>query len=82
MRQGRPGRPGSGTGPPQRFGAVLFDCDSTLSAIEGVEELAAAHRAEVVALTESAMRGQVPLEQVYARRLELARPTRERVAEL
>lgn len=65
-----------------RFGAVLFDCDSTLSSLEGIEALAAEHRAEVTRLTEQAMRGEVPLEQVYGRRLELVRPTRDRVAAL
>ncbi|HEY8483706.1 MAG TPA: HAD-IB family phosphatase [Longimicrobiales bacterium] len=60
----------------QRFGTVVFDCDSTLSTIEGIEELAAEHRAEIAALTEAAMRGEVPLEEVYGRRLQLVRPTR------
>ena len=57
------------------FRTVLFDCDSTLSTIEGIEELAAANRPEIVALTEAAMRGEVPLETVYAKRLELVQPT-------
>lgn len=65
-----------------RYATVIFDCDSTLSALEGIEELAAAHRGEVVALTEAAMRGAVPLEEVYGRRLELARPTRAQVEAL
>ncbi len=64
-----------------RFGTVVFDCDSTLSALEGIDELAAG-RPEVVELTRAAMRGEIPLEQVYARRLELVRPTRERVEAL
>jgi phosphoserine phosphatase len=62
-----------------RFGSVIFDCDSTLSAIEGIEELAHAHREEVARLTEAAMRGEIPLEDVYGRRLALVRPTREQV---
>ncbi len=65
-----------------RYGTVVFDCDSTLSAIEGIEELAAERRAEVAALTDASMRGVVPLEEVYGRRLELVRPTRERVEAL
>src|ERR671924_404338 len=65
-----------------RFGTIIFDCDSTLSAIEGIEELAVAHRTEIVTLTEAAMRGQVPLEDVYARRLELVQPTRSQIAAL
>jgi phosphoserine phosphatase len=62
-----------------RFGSVIFDCDSTLSAIEGIEELAHAHREEVARLTEAAMRGEIPLEDVYGRRLALVRPTRDEV---
>lgn len=60
----------------QRAGTVVFDCDSTLSAIEGIEALARAHRPEVELLTEQAMSGEVPLEQVYGRRLALIQPTR------
>jgi phosphoserine phosphatase len=58
---------------------VVFDCDSTLTAVEGIDELAAGHRAQVQALTDAAMRGDVPLEAVYGRRLELIRPARERL---
>jgi phosphoserine phosphatase len=65
-----------------RYGSVIFDCDSTLSAIEGIEELAHAHRTEIAQLTEEAMRGEILLEDVYARRLELVRPTRDQVAAL
>ena len=68
--------------PPQRYNTVVFDCDSTLSTIEGIEELAREHRAEVEALTEEAMRGTIPLEQVYGRRLALVRPPRGRVLAL
>jgi phosphoserine phosphatase len=68
--------------PARRFETVIFDCDSTLSTIEGIEELARDHRAEVEALTEEAMRGSIPLEQVYGRRLDLVRPPRDRVAAL
>jgi phosphoserine phosphatase len=60
----------------RRVAAVVFDCDSTLSAIEGIDELAAGCRDEVEALTESAMRGEVALEAVYGRRLELIQPSR------
>jgi phosphoserine phosphatase len=68
--------------PAVRFQTVIFDCDSTLSTIEGIEELARDHRAEVEALTEEAMRGAIPLEQVYRRRLDLVRPPRGRVVAL
>jgi phosphoserine phosphatase len=67
---------------PTRFGSVIFDCDSTLSAIEGIEELAHAHREEITRLTEAAMRGEILLEDVYGRRLELVRPTRDQVTAL
>jgi phosphoserine phosphatase len=58
------------------FRTVLFDCDSTLSAIEGIDELAVHCREDVAELTDAAMRGLIPLEQVYGRRLLLVRPTR------
>ena len=59
-----------------RFRTVVLDCDSTLSAIEGIDELARDRRAEVAALTDAAMRGEIPLEDVYGRRLDIVRPTR------
>lgn len=59
-----------------RVTAVVLDCDSTLSAIEGIDELAGGRRVEVAALTAAAMRGDVPLEAVYGRRLALIRPDR------
>lgn len=65
-----------------RVTAVVFDCDSTLTAIEGIDELAVGCRDEVTALTDAAMRGVEPLEAVYGRRLDLIRPDRAAVAEL
>jgi phosphoserine phosphatase len=59
-----------------RFRTVIFDCDSTLSAIEGIDELAVDCREDVARLTDAAMRGVIPLEEVYGRRLDLVRPTR------
>lgn len=59
---------------------LILDCDSTLSAIEGVDELARlrgpAVLAQVAAMTNDAMDGKIPLEQVFARRLEIIRPSR------
>lgn len=59
---------------------LCLDCDSTLSAIEGVDELARlrgpAVLAQVAAMTNDAMDGKIPLEQVFARRLEIIRPGR------
>lgn len=67
-------RPELGDQPPP-YGTVVFDCDSTLCAIEGIEELAA-DNAEVARLTQAAMEGKVALEEVYGRRLALVRPAR------
>jgi phosphoserine phosphatase len=57
---------------------ICLDCDSTLSAIEGVDELARlrgpAALAQVAAMTNDAMDGKIPLEQVFARRLEIIAP--------
>ena len=64
------------------YRTVVLDCDSTLSALEGIEELAADRREEVAALTDAAMRGEVPLEEVYGRRLDLIRPSRQAVEDL
>jgi phosphoserine phosphatase len=65
-----------------RLDAVCFDCDSTLTGIEGIDELAdrASCGPQVEALTEAAMSGLVPLEEVYAKRLDLVRPDRSTLA--
>ncbi len=57
---------------------VFFDCDSTLSHIEGIDELARLKgvEAHISALTNAAMEGQLPLQEVYAERLRLLSPTR------
>ncbi|MGI9319427.1 MAG: HAD-IB family phosphatase [bacterium] len=63
---------------------VIFDCDSTLSAIEGIDHLAAQPdtKQSIVALTNAAMDGEMPLDAVYGKRLELISPTRQAVQEL
>jgi phosphoserine phosphatase len=60
----------------RRIDAVCFDCDSTLSRIEGIDELArrAGQQSEIAALTAAAMNGDVPLEEVYGKRLATVRP--------
>lgn len=62
---------------------ICFDCDSTLSAIEGVDELARVGGpdtfAQVEAMTNDAMNGKLPVEAVFGRRLELIRPSRRHV---
>lgn len=59
---------------------ICFDCDATLSGIEGVDELARlrgpAVLAQVEAMTTAAMDGKIPLEQVFGRRLGIIRPGR------
>jgi phosphoserine phosphatase len=64
------------------YQTVFFDCDSTLSTIEGIDELAREYRDQVVPLTEAAMRGEVSLESVYARRLAIIRPSRQELARI
>ncbi|WKJ91276.1 HAD-IB family phosphatase [Methylomonas montana] len=58
------------------FDVICFDCDSTLSRVEGIDELARRHGLfeQVAALTEAAMNGELALEAVYANRLELIKP--------
>jgi phosphoserine phosphatase len=59
-----------------RASTVIFDCDSTLSAIEGIESISRGN-AEIEALTRAAMGGAVALESVYGARLEIVRPSRK-----
>jgi len=65
---------------------MFFDCDSTLSSIEGIDELARARGpevfAEVVALTDAAMNGEIPLDQVFPKRMEIIRPDRKTCEEV
>jgi phosphoserine phosphatase len=64
------------------FEVVCFDCDSTLSKIEGIDELAR-HKGlfdNVAALTDAAMNGELSLEEVYAKRLELIKPGKAEIA--
>jgi phosphoserine phosphatase len=60
------------------FDLIFFDCDSTLSAIEGIDELARLKGKEwrVGVLTEKAMNGDLDLAEVYGKRLQAIRPTR------
>ena len=64
------------------FDLIFFDCDSTLSAIEGVDELAAlkGKGGRVGLLTQKAMDGHLQLEHVYGKRLRAIRPTRGQLA--
>ncbi|MGC3990199.1 MAG: HAD-IB family phosphatase [Chthoniobacteraceae bacterium] len=59
---------------------IVFDCDSTLSAIEGVDELARLRGEDVFkavkAFTDRAMNGEIAINEVFGRRLEVIQPTR------
>jgi phosphoserine phosphatase len=63
---------------------IIFDCDSTLSAIEGIDELARLRGpqvyAEVEAQTREAMEGRISVESVFGRRLAIIRPRRDDLA--
>jgi phosphoserine phosphatase len=63
---------------------ICFDCDSTLSSVEGIDELARLRGPEVfasvVALTEDAMNGKIRIEDIFGLRLGAIGPTREDVA--
>ena len=63
---------------------VFFDCDSTLTAVEGIDVLAesAGKRQRVEVLTQAAMDGDIDLEEVYAKRLRAVRPTQEQVLDI
>lgn len=58
------------------FDVICFDCDSTLSRLEGIDELArkVGLFEQVAALTDAAMNGELALEAVYGKRLDLIRP--------
>lgn len=64
-----------------KFRFVFFDVDSTLVTIEGIDVLGAGNP-EIARLTERAMNGEIALEEVYALRLEIIRPSRAAVEEL
>lgn len=58
---------------------IVFDCDSTLSSIEGIDELARLAGkdtfAKVEALTNAAMNGEVPIDEVFSQRLSIISPS-------
>ena len=64
-----------------RYRFVFFDVDSTLVTIEGIDVLARGNP-EIVRLTDAAMNGEIPLDEVYGRRLEIIRPTRAEIEAL
>lgn len=64
-----------------KYHHIFFDADSTLVTIEGIDVLASGNR-EIAALTDAAMNGEIPLDDVYGKRLDIIRPTRAAVDEL
>ena len=60
---------------------IFFDCDSTLTAVEGIDILAetAAKKWRVETLTNAAMNGELDLGEVYGKRLQAIKPTRKQV---
>ncbi|MDE3129466.1 MAG: HAD-IB family phosphatase, partial [Gemmatimonadota bacterium] len=68
------------------FASVVFDVDSTLTGIEGVDWLAALRDAETAAyvkgLTERVMAGELPIEAAYVSRLARIAPTRDELRRL
>ena len=64
------------------FRRVIFDCDSTLTRIEGIDELAAMNGVphEVASMTRRAMDGEMQFEDIFAHRLDLIKPTRKQLS--
>lgn len=66
-----------------RYNSVIFDVDSTLSGIEGIDWLAALRGPQMQAwstlLTERAMKGELPIEAVYGERMSAVRPTAQEI---
>lgn len=70
----------------RRFNSVVLDVDSTLAGVEGIDWLAAlrgpAAEAQSAELTDKAMQGLIPLEEIYGQRLRAVRPTRAEIEAL
>jgi phosphoserine phosphatase len=70
----------------KRFNSVIFDVDSTLSGIEGIDWLAKQRGNDVAAwsaaLTDRAMKGEIPIEAVYGERMGKVRPDRNEIERL
>ncbi len=64
--------------------AILFDCDGTLSQIEGIDELAKHHQVTdiVQRLTQDAMGKSGMSPEIYAERLRLTKPTQKEIETL
>jgi phosphoserine phosphatase len=65
------------------FDSVIFDCDSTLSKIEGIDELGKMVGVlNISDLTKLAMNGELSFETVYEKRLDRIKPSRHLLARL
>lgn len=66
------------------FEHIFFDCDSTLTTVEGIDILAekVGKRRRVEILTQAAMDGAIDLEDIYKKRLTTLKPTRQQVLDL
>lgn len=69
-----------------RFNSIILDVDSTLSAVEGIDWLAAQRGPDIkawsVALTGRAMEGEVPIDAVYGERMRIVKPTLPEIRQL
>lgn len=67
-----------------RYSSVALDVDSTLCGIEGIDWLATLRdetvASKVAEATDLAMRGHVPLEDLYGNRMHLVAPTRDEIS--
>ncbi|MCP4428228.1 MAG: HAD-IB family phosphatase [Chloroflexi bacterium] len=63
---------------------VFFDCDSTLTTVEGIDVLAEStgKQEEIERLTDLAMDGELDLEDIYAQRLQAINPTHAQIREI
>jgi phosphoserine phosphatase len=63
---------------------IFFDCDSTLTTIEGIDILAetAGKRWRVEVLTHAAMEGDLDLSEIYERRLRAVNPRKSQIREI
>ncbi len=63
---------------------IFFDCDSTLTTIEGIDILAesAGKQWRVEVLTRAAMDGELDLSEVYERRLRAVKPTQNQIRDI
>ena len=66
------------------YDAVIFDCDSTLTLIEGIDELASfsGKKEPIARLTRLAQEGRLEFEEVFQQRLKILTPSRQSLDKL